>query len=60
MMVATFLPARENFLDAITEAVSHTHSPTAKLYHDGKRCAWLPRQLPGWHPINAAVVKVAA
>lgn len=57
---AVFLPPRENFLEAIQEALQLQHPPRARLYHDGRRCAWLPRRVAGWFPINSVIVKEAA
>lgn len=57
---AVFLPPRENFLEAIEEALQAARPARARLYHDGRRCAWLPRRSAGWFPINSIALKEAA
>jgi hypothetical protein len=61
MTIATaiFFPARATLKEAVAEAVQN-RPPRCELATDGKRVAWLPRIVPGWFPINAAVFKEAA
>lgn len=54
---AIILPARENCRAAILEASRMQREPHCRLYTDGKRLAWLPRQIPGWFRIGAADIR---
>ena len=53
---AVIFPVQPNFLAAI-EATLECRPPQACLYTDGERVAWLPRALPGWFRIHAAIRK---
>lgn len=58
---AIFFPVRENFLEAVQEALQSQCEPGCELATDGRRVAWLPRILPGWIPLPQSVcIKSAA
>lgn len=58
---AIFFPVRENFLEAIEEALQMPREPACILATDGNRVAWLPRLIPGWFAAPQAInIKVAA
>lgn len=57
---AVILPPGANFHDAVQEALQVRHPPKARLYHNGRQIAWLPRRPAGWWPISAIIVKEAA
>lgn len=59
-MDAIFYAPRANFLDAIKEAQKDQSSVACGLFCDGRRLAWLPRQLPGWFRISYASIKEVA
>lgn len=44
-------------LPAVRAAARQPHAIDARLYTDGKRVKWLPRQLPGWYRLGAVVIK---
>ena len=56
---AIILPARERCREAILEASRMQREPHCRLYTDGFRLAWLPKQIPGWFRIAAADIRDA-
>lgn len=52
---AVILPPAEQLRPAMLEASRAERDPSCKLYTDGHRLAWLPRRLPGWYRIGAAI-----
>lgn len=55
-----FFPRRKTLIEAVKEAMDYRREPGCKLATDGQQVAWLPRIIPGWFAIDAAVLKVAA
>jgi hypothetical protein len=53
---AVIFPLRDNFLEAMIEALENRPTRCC-LYTNGERVAWLPREIPGWFRVGAAVIK---
>lgn len=57
---AIFMPARENYFQAVAEAMAIPDvAPECRLYLDaaGERLAWLPKPTQGWQPVGGVSVK---
>ena len=55
---AVILPPQDMLHPAMLEASRAVRDPSCKLYTDGHRLAWLPRRMPGWYRIGAAIKQV--
>ena len=55
---AVILPPQDLLRPAMLEASRAVRDPSCKLYTDGHRLAWLPRRMPGWYRIGAAIKQV--